>query len=133
MNPSEPADVSDELPVQYQALDATPYLNTADARARGKVGYETYCTGCHGPEALGNGPFGEKLQAHTGEPERGSRRSRRPPSGGSGGSIRASWARPRVAHPTAMPAWRYILTDQQKWDIVYYARALVKAPEPKEK
>jgi hypothetical protein len=33
-------------------------------------------------------------------------------------------------HPTAMPAWRFILTDEQKWEIIYYTRDLVGAKDP---
>ena len=39
-------------------------------------------------------------------------------------------AKPGVKpHPTAMPAWRYILTDEEKWDVVYYGRKLVSATD----
>ena len=30
-------------------------------------------------------------------------------------------------HPTAMPAWRLMLSEQEKWEVVYYARQLAGA------
>ena len=126
INPSEPEDVSDELPVEYQALES-PWPDTEAARAAGKVVYETYCQGCHGPEALGNGPYGEPLMPTpanlTEDPAVSS-----PPEWWywriDQGVVGTTAGEP---HPTAMPAWRFILTDEQKWDVVYYASDLVGA------
>ena len=36
-------------------------------------------------------------------------------------------------HPTAMPSWRNILTEQQKWAVIFYGMNLTKskgAPKP---
>jgi mono/diheme cytochrome c family protein len=132
ISPSEPEDVSDELPVQYQALES-PYENTADAKASGKQLYETLCAGCHGVKALGDGPYGAPLMPTpanlTEDPAVNSPaewwywRVDQGVVGFDGGDE-------KNLHPTAMPAWRFILNDQQKWDIVYYARDLVGAKDP---
>jgi mono/diheme cytochrome c family protein len=130
ISPSEPADVSDELPVEYQALQPS-YENTGSAQANGKTVYQTYCQGCHGPKALGDGQFGAPLMptpanlaedpAFTSPPEWWYWRIDQ-------GVVGTTDGKP---HPTAMPAWRFILTDEQKWNVIFYTRALVNAPEPK--
>jgi mono/diheme cytochrome c family protein len=28
-------------------------------------------------------------------------------------------------HPTAMPPWRLVLTEQERWEVAWYARELV--------
>lgn len=122
--PSEPKDVSDKTPVEYEAL-TSDWPNSADARSRGKVIYDTLCATCHGAEALGNGPDGGHLMPTpanlTEDPAVGSDES---------------WWYWRIdqgvvgddnTHPTAMPAWRFILDDAQKWYVVYYARSLAGA------
>lgn len=127
VKPSEPEDVSDELPVEYQALDAAPYDDTPAMREQGAEVY-ALCAGCHGTKGMGDGPYGAPLMPTpanlTEDPAVGSP---------------ADWWYWRVDqgvvgfdggdennhHPTAMPAWRFILTDEQKWAVVYYARDLV--------
>ncbi|TLM98223.1 MAG: c-type cytochrome [Actinobacteria bacterium] len=126
IKPSGPQDVSDELPIEYGALES-PYDNTPAARAAGADVY-TLCAGCHGAKGLGNGPFGKPLIPTpanlTEDPAVGSPaewwywRVDQGVVGFDGGN-------PADQHPTAMPAWRYILTDEQRWDVIYYARDLV--------
>jgi mono/diheme cytochrome c family protein len=126
--PKEPDNVSDAAPVAYQALDNGAFPNTPDAIARGKVTYETLCVECHGPAGKGDGPFGAELKPTpanlTGEPAVVSDEG---------------WWFWRLSEGvygddpeqfTAMPAWKYILTDQQRWEVVYYGRDLVKAKAP---
>ncbi len=61
VNPSEPTDVSDDVPPAYQALDPAPSAPTPETMEKGKALYEELCTGCHGPKALGDGPYGAPL------------------------------------------------------------------------
>jgi cbb3-type cytochrome oxidase cytochrome c subunit/cytochrome c553 len=122
VNPSEPTEVDDNPPVEYQALDPAPFAPTADAIERGKSTYETLCAECHGPKAKGDGPYGAQLKP--------------PPANLTEDPALTAdegWWYWRVdlgvvgdknTHPTAMPAWRLILTEQQKWEVVWYARNL---------
>jgi high-affinity iron transporter len=118
--------VSDELPVAYGALES-PFEDTPCAQAEGKADYEKYCSGCHGTAGKGDGPYGAPLMPTpanlTEDPAVNSP---------------AEWWYWRLdqgvvgfdgklPHPTAMPAWRFILTDQQKWNIIYYAMPMVGA------
>ncbi len=110
----------------------SPYENTADAKASGKQLYERSARDATAPRRSATGRTERRSCPH----RRTSRRTRlspRPPSGGTGASIRASWASTaatrRTCIPTAMPAWRFILNDQQKWDIIYYTRDLVGAKD----
>lgn len=128
--PSEPEDVSDELPVQYGALEP-PFEDTAQAREDGKALYETLCAGCHGTAAKGDGPWGAPLMP---TPANLAEEPAQPASIDwwywrvDQGVVGFDGGKPANEHPTAMPAWRYILTDEQKWDIVFYTRDLVGSP-----
>jgi mono/diheme cytochrome c family protein len=126
--PSEPAGVSDDPPVTYQALDNGAFPNTPDAVARGKDTYERLCVECHGAKGAGDGPFGAELKPTpadlTGKPAFVSDEGWwfwRLSEGVYGASPEAF---------TAMPPWKYVLTDQQRWEVVYYGRDLVKAKAP---
>jgi len=122
INPSEPAEVSDEPPVEYQALDSAPYSAAPDALARGQLTYRRLCVNCHGAKAKGDGEFGGKLlptPANLTEP---------PASEADEGwwywRVDRGVVGDKNTHPTAMPAWRYILTEQERWEVVFYARQL---------
>jgi len=129
--PSEPEDVSDKLPVQYEALES-PYENTEQARTDGGVLYDSLCARCHGAKALGDGELGAPLMptpanlaedpALTSPAEWWYWRLDQGVVGFDGGDE-------TNLHPTAMPAWRFILTDRQKWEIIFYARDLVGAKD----
>jgi mono/diheme cytochrome c family protein len=126
--PKEPDSVSDEPPVLYQALDNAAFPNTPDAIARGKDTYERLCVECHGAKGAGDGLFGAELKPTpadlTGKPAVVSDEG---------------WWFWRVSEGvygedpeqfTAMPPWKHVLTDQQRWEAVYYGRDLVKAKAP---
>ncbi|MDO8962907.1 MAG: c-type cytochrome [Coriobacteriia bacterium] len=128
VEPKEPDAVSDEPPVEYQALDPAPLEDTPAARDRGKKTYERLCVVCHGAKAKGDGPFGAPLKPPpadlTGEPAVVSD---------------APWWYWRVSEGvagvdpeqfTAMPPWKYILTEQERWEVVFYGRALAGAKDP---
>jgi mono/diheme cytochrome c family protein len=138
VDPSEPADVSDVVPPAYQALDPAPYAPTPETIAAGKLTYERLCTGCHGPKGLGNGEYGAPLKPTpanlTGDPavsagidfwywrvDQGVVGTDPPVK------VDGQPQGPLVPHPTAMPAWVNILDQQQKWEVIFYARQLVKA------
>lgn len=126
-NPTEPKDVSDDVPDAYQAVDPAPYAPTPDMMALGKATYTKLCLGCHGPKATGNGPFGKVLlptpanltedPAHTSGVDFWYWRIDRGVVGDNN------------TKPTAMPAWRNILTEQQKWAVLFYGMNLTKAKD----
>ncbi len=131
--PSEPEDVSDELPVQYQALDS-PWPDTPAAREAGAEVY-ALCAGCHGEKGLGDGPYGPPLMptpANLAEDPAVSSPTEWWYWRVDQGVVGFDGGDPANQHPTAMPAWRFILTDEQKWDVIYYARDLVGAVDPAE-
>ena len=125
VNPSEPKDVSDEIPPAYQALDPAPSAVTSETMAAGKSLYDNLCLECHGKAAEGDGPSGTLLLPTpanlTEDPAY------------SGGldfwywRIDAGVVGDNGTHPTAMPAWRNILTEDQKWAVTFYARQLAGA------
>jgi len=125
VNPSEPKEVSDEVPPAYAALDPAPYAPTPETMAAGKATYTRLCAGCHGPEAKGDGKYGAILMPApanlTEEP------------GSTTGidfwywRIDAGVVGDNGTHPTAMPAWKNILTEEQEWQVIFYTRGLAGA------
>ncbi len=123
VSPSEPEEVDDNPPPAYQEIDPEPYANTPDARERGKATYKELCLGCHGTMAAGNGKYGRALLPTpadlTEDPAL---------------TADEGWWFWRVSegvvgdegmHPTAMPPWRLVLSEQERWEVVWYTRELV--------
>lgn len=88
----------------------------------GKAIYEQRCAVCHGPQGRGDGPEAPFLS-----PRPGSLIS-------AGTSVKSdadllaviSNGKPR----TAMPAWKDLLTDEQRRDVLAYVRTLVRFYKP---
>jgi cbb3-type cytochrome oxidase cytochrome c subunit len=125
--PTEPKDVSDDVPPAFQALDPGPYQPTPDMMAQGKETYTRLCLGCHGPKGLGNGEYGKVLLPTPANLTEDPAKTAgvdfwywRIDQGvvGDGGT-----------KPTAMPAWRNILTEQQRWAVLFYAMNMTKAKD----
>ena len=131
IGPSEPEDVSDELPVQYQAL-TSPYADTPDARAAGRSSTARSARDATAPRRSAMAPYGAPLMptpanlaedpALTSPAEWWYWRVDQGVVGFDGGDE-------KNLHPTAMPAWRFILNDQQKWNVIYYTRDLIGAKD----
>jgi len=105
------------VPLTAMAVSAT--LGDPEA---GKLIYEQRCAVCHGPQGRGDGPEAPFL-------------SPRPGSLVSAGTSVKSDAdllaviangKPR----TAMPAWKDLLTDEQRRDVLAYIRTLVRFYKP---
>ena len=105
------------VPLTAMAVSAT--LGDPEA---GKLIYEQRCAVCHGPQGQGDGPEAPFL-------------SPRPGSLVSAGTSVKSDAdllaviangKPR----TAMPAWKDLLTDEQRRDVLAYIRTLVRFYKP---
>lgn len=124
--PTEPNEVDDNPPVAYQALDPAPYAPTPETIALGKKVYEERCLECHGPKAMGDGKFGDRLvptpanltEAPAIESDEGWWFWR----------VEKGVVGDEGTHPTAMPEWKLILMPQEEWAVVFYARQLVGLP-----
>jgi len=122
VNPSEPTDVSDKVPPAYVAIDPAPYAPTPEMLDKGKTLYETRCAECHGDQAKGDGPNGAHLMPTPAN-------LTEDPAFGGGldfwyWRIDAGVVGDDDTHPTAMPAWRYIFNQEEKWAVTFYARQL---------
>ena len=103
-------------------LTAMTVSATSGVPEAGKLIYEQRCAVCHGPQGRGDGPEAPFL-------------SPRPGSLVSAGTSVKSDAdllaviangKPR----TAMPAWKDLLTDEQRRDVLAYIRTLVRFYKP---
>lgn len=131
ISPTKPATVDDNPPVAYQALNPAPYANTPDARDRGKLTYEQLCRGCHGYAAKGDGQYGPALAPTPAD------LTQDPAFTADEGwwfwRVSEGVVGDEGTHPTAMPPWRLALTEQERWEVVWYTRGLVgikEAPAP---
>jgi mono/diheme cytochrome c family protein len=123
--PSEPKDVSDDVPPAYQAIDPVPFSPTPAMMEQGKTIYEERCLECHGKKAKGDGPNGTLLMPTPAN-------LTEDPAVSAGldfwyWRIDAGVVGDNDTHPTAMPAWRNIFTEQEKWAVTFYARKLAGA------
>lgn len=126
-NPTKPKSVSDTVPDAYTALAPAPYAPTPDMMALGESTYTRLCLGCHGPKAMGDGQYGAALLPTpadlTADPAK------------TAGVDFWYWRIDRGVvgdngtKPTAMPAWRNILTEQEKWAVLFYGMNLTKAKD----
>jgi mono/diheme cytochrome c family protein len=104
------------IPDEYAGVTSP---NPADDASigRGQELYHLHCASCHGEGGLGDGPAGASLDpppspiAHTSQMLSDDYLFWRLSEGG-------------VSFQTAMPAWKDILTEEQRWDVLHYVRAL---------
>lgn len=107
-----------QVPAPY-AGRSSPVKTDADSLARGAAVFTTNCATCHGDGGMGDGPGGASLNpapaavAHTSQMM---------------GDDYLFWRISEGGAPftTAMPVWREVLTEQERWDVINYVRALGK-------
>lgn len=104
------------LPENYANLNS-PVVAEEESLARGGEIYTSHCASCHGESGMGDGPAGTLLDppaspvAHTSQMM---------------GDGYLFWRISEGGQPfeTAMPAWKEILDEQARWDVINYVRAL---------
>lgn len=105
-----------QVPAPY-AGRSSPVKTDADSLARGAAVFTANCATCHGDGGMGDGPAGASLNpapaavAHTSQMM---------------GDDYLFWRISEGGAPftTAMPVWREVLTEQERWDVINYVRAL---------
>lgn len=98
---------------------SNPYPINKEVLLRGQKSFETYCQVCHGPVAKGNGSIVPKFP--------------QPPSLHSD-KVR-SWSDGRIFHVVTkgqklMPSYSSQVTEEERWAIIHYMRALQRAVHP---
>jgi len=102
--PLDVANVRDPVPPDERSL------------ASGQQVYTTYCETCHGESGRGDGPAGLRLV-----PRPADLRIHTAPGVHTDGEL-FYWV--SYGFPgSAMPAWKDTLTEEQRWDVINYARA----------
>ncbi|MBV9542855.1 MAG: CopD family protein, partial [Chloroflexi bacterium] len=93
-----------------------PVPPDANSLAQGEAVYTTYCETCHGETGRGDGPTGLRLV-----PRPADLRVHTAPGVHTDGEL-FYWV--SYGFPgSAMPAWKDTLTEEQRWDVINYARA----------
>ncbi len=104
------------VPPEYAGLTNPVPADEASLK-RGEQIYTTYCASCHGDGGMGDGPAGAALNpppapiAHTSQMLGDDKLFWRISEGG-------------AAFGTAMPAFKDVLDEQARWDVINYIRAL---------
>jgi len=104
------------IPAAYAGLSA-PGATDPAALERGGDLYTTYCVACHGESGMGEGAAGQALDppaspvAHVSQMQADDYLFWRISEGG-------------APFGTAMPAWKDSLSEQQRWEVIAYIRAL---------
>ncbi|MFZ1266569.1 MAG: cytochrome c [Anaerolineae bacterium] len=105
-----------QVPAPYAGL-SSPVKADAESLTRGAAVFTANCATCHGDGGMGDGPAGVSLNpvpaavAHTSQMMGDDYLFWRISEGG-------------VSFTTAMPVWKEALTEQQRWDVINYVRAL---------
>jgi len=113
--PLDVANIRDPVPPDERSL------------AIGRDVYTTYCETCHGETGRGDGPTGLRLV-----PRPADLRIHTAPGVHTDGELFywVSYGFPN----SAMPAWKDVLTEEQRWSVLNYARAAFgnsgDAPQP---
>jgi copper transport protein len=98
--------------------ERNPYPPTAESLRTGQRLYRAHCAVCHGSEGRGDGPAAASLVPRPAD----LRRTRRMTDA-------LLFTRITQGLPgTAMPAFRDTLTDEERWHVVNYLRALTERP-----
>ena len=105
--------------LQQQALTRTnPIPDTPEAWAQGKALYQANCLPCHGPAGLGDGPVAVTLR-----PPPANLQVHMVPGVHTDAQI-FEWI--TNGYPNSpMPAFKDVLTEDQRWHVMVYIRTLV--------
>ncbi len=104
-------------PEEAQSIK-NPVSVTEGALATGKAKYETYCAICHGKKGRGEEEVTKSFDIAPSSLVSASVKKR------SDGEL--FWALSEGVNGTKMLPWKYILSDDERWHIVNYIRALQK-------
>jgi mono/diheme cytochrome c family protein len=97
-------------------VNKNPLKGNASSAAQGKITYTTYCAACHGSKGKGDGVAASGLQ--------------KPPADHTSKAIQSQsdgaifWKMSEGHNP--MPAYKGMLSENQRWQLVCFIRTLAK-------
>ncbi len=106
------------IPAEYAGL-TSPVVADADSLAQGKAHFDQFCASCHGNAGLGDGPAAAAL-----DPAPPMLAQTALMTGDDYLFWRISEGGAMEPFNSAMPAWKEILDEQARWDVINYARSL---------
>jgi len=119
------------IPREYVVLTPPNYFASSDTLAAGRALFLSNCVQCHGSAGNGQG-----VTKPTFGPQPADFTDRAPPYGvqslapqylfwrvSEGGRVE-----PFRSRGSIMPAWKYQLSDEQRWQVIAYIRALARRP-----
>lgn len=108
-----------EVPHEFEDL-TNPFSDNDEALAAGQVIFDTNCTVCHGPQGKGDGQGAAGLN-----PKPADLSDSQMMGGLTDGYLfwRVSEGGQMAPFNSAMPAWKTILSDEQRWQVITYVRS----------
>jgi mono/diheme cytochrome c family protein len=107
-------------PGEYAQL-TNPFAGDAAAIAAGQIIFNTNCVSCHGPQGQGDG-----LAAAGLNPKPANLADRQMLDGLSDGYLfwRVSEGGAMAPFNSAMPSWKAVLSEEQRWHVISFVRSL---------
>ncbi len=87
----------------------------SEAASAGAETYNTYCSSCHGPKGLGDGPAAGALDPRPRNLQELSKQV---------GDDYLFWRISEGVEGTAMVAWKGVLSEEQIWQVIAFIRTL---------
>lgn len=108
-----------EVPHEFEEL-TNPFSGNDEALAAGQVIFETNCVVCHGPQGKGDGPGAAGLN-----PKPADLSDSQMMGGLTDGYLfwRVSEGGQMAPFNSAMPSWKTILSEEQRWQVISYVRS----------
>jgi len=105
------------LPLQTSSNEVNPVPPNSQSVAEGKVVFTQYCVPCHGTDGKGDGPVGVTLNPHPAD------LTLHGVPGIHTDAQLFDWISNGLPG-TRMPAWKTIISDTDRWNLVNYIRVL---------
>lgn len=107
-----------EVPAEYAGM-TNPFESDTDAVEAGKIVYESNCLSCHGESGTGDGPAGASLNPKPGDLKE---------VAANDSVDRIFWriTEGGMMEPfnSSMPAWKGVLSEDERWQVVSYIQTL---------
>lgn len=119
-------EAAEQPPLPYAKLSPPVALDAPEIIAAGQAIFQANCVLCHGPKGDGNGSVHPQFGPAPADLTSRERAKVRTPQYlfwriSEGGRVE-----PFLSRGSIMPAWKYQLTEEQRWQVVAYVRSLAR-------
>ncbi len=118
------------IPEAYRnaAPPSAGFLTDAANIEAGRVLFARHCAACHGPTGRGDGPAGHALPLKPANLADPLGVAQQPPAYWFWRVSEGGTAEPFHSRKSVMPAWKYHLSETERWQVIAFARTLHTLP-----